>query len=217
MWVTARVCVCSETYVCVCVFGGPSESREHMYASVCVAVCALSGVQQGAVAASLVYVVGGSKVRGEGVGGGGGAWFCSGASSLQHHSATWLMSQSQEMRVLSLNLFFCFPLLSFSHTWRSHYVLHSGTNRSVSALLLTKPQITWSVRTKAMKSCHLKSFVSMMSVCRRWKYLEILLTIQLYWLQTYETGTVALGKERDDTREGDKSSKERRESVKEQK
>ena len=47
-------------------------------------VCALSGVRQGAVAVGLVYVVGGLKVRGER----GGAWERSGASSLQHHSAT---------------------------------------------------------------------------------------------------------------------------------
>lgn len=47
-------------------------------------VCVLSGVQQGAVAVGLVYVVRGLKVRGER----GGAGFHSGASSLQHHSAT---------------------------------------------------------------------------------------------------------------------------------
>lgn len=83
------------------------------YAYVHVFVCVLSGVQQGAVAVGLVYVVRGLKVRGER----GGAGFHSGASSLQHHSATWLMAQETRMLSLSLDLFSTLPLsLLVSHT-----------------------------------------------------------------------------------------------------
>lgn len=50
----------------------------------CERMHALSGVPPRAGAAGLVCVVGGLKARGEG----GGAWVCSGASSLHNHSAT---------------------------------------------------------------------------------------------------------------------------------
>lgn len=94
---STSVCPCMWTCVCVRVF-----------------VCGLCGVRQGVVAVGLVYVVGGLKVRGER----GGAWVRSGASSLQHHSATWLMAQGTIVLSLNPNLFSSLALcLSLPHAW----------------------------------------------------------------------------------------------------
>lgn len=95
-----------------------------------VLVCALSGVRQGAVAVGLVYVVRGLKVRGEG----GGAWVRSGASSLQHHSATWRMAEGMRMLSLHLNLFFP-PLLLFLCTVRLHKAHLCGFENRLSKFL----------------------------------------------------------------------------------
>lgn len=132
-------CISGNTCVCaflVAVMRGVCECVcPYTWTYVCmrVLVCALSGVRQGAVAVGLVYVVRGLKVRGEG----GGAWVRSGASSLQHHSATWRMAEGMRMLSLHLNLFS--PLsFSFSVLYIYSKDICAGLRTACANFLCTK-------------------------------------------------------------------------------